>query len=187
MILCGVWRLWLLPVVLAWCATAPAVGDFIPDPPPGIQYVLETDKDVYQLGENVHATQKVVNPTPWELTLELKMMPGFDLWVLDDGEKIWSEHTDFFMYGSRVIVGPGETLRRDYVWDMRDSNGELVLSGDYEIKSVIYGAGENVSKTIAIVPEPAAFGIMLFNVVVLLRKRSQLCIHLRAERAAVSQ
>jgi hypothetical protein len=119
----------------------------------------------------VFATQNVVNPSEWNFTLEFYMTPGFDLWVLEDGVRIWSARTDFFPYGGALTVGPGERLQRDYVWGMRDYNGDLVLPGEYEIRAVIYGGGWDVSKTITIVPEPATFGIILLTSALLLSKR----------------
>ena len=113
----------------------------------------------------------MVNPSPWKFTLALNMTPGFDLWVLEDGVTIWSQHTCFFMYGSSVIVEPGETLQYDYVWDMRDYEGNLVGPGEYEVRSVIYGGGENVSTGITIVPEPVTLGILLLTSGLLLRKK----------------
>jgi len=153
----------LLATIPALCATCPVRAELIPDPPPGIQYTIETDRDVYQLGENVLVSQKVVNPSQWDFTLRLNMTPGFDLWALRDGVKIWSTHIAFFLYGSAKTVGPGEMLQRDYVWDMRDYNGDIVPPGEYEMRSVIYGNGRDVSKTITIVPEPATFRIMLLT------------------------
>lgn len=137
----GSWPLLRLAIILALCATCPVGAEPIPDPPPGIQYIIETDRDVYELGENVLATQKVVNPSQWRFTLQLDVDPGFDLWVLRDGVKVWSEHTAFRMIIWEMVVGPGETLQYDYVWDMRDYEGDLVAPGEYEIRSVIYGGG----------------------------------------------
>ena len=92
----------LLPfagAVTLW-APCPVGAEPIPDPPPGIQYVIETDNHIYPIGENVLAVQKVVRPSPWKFTLALNMTPGFDLWVLEDGVTIWAQHTCFFLYGS---------------------------------------------------------------------------------------
>ena len=104
------------------------------------------------------------------LSIQLKSSPGFDLWVMEDGNKIWSRYRIFAAVVWTFTLDPGESVHHEYEWDMRDYDGNLVAPGDYEIVGVTYGA-RDVSTTITIVPEPAGITLVCFGAIAILRRR----------------
>jgi hypothetical protein len=144
------------------CARADAIpidpggsAGILPTPRP--VYSIETDRDTYQLGQVVHAVHRVANDGDADFTMEILQTPGFDLHVLaEDGGKVWSAHRAFALNVWYLTLGPGESVERNYAWDMIDEFGAPVAPGEYQIVGVIYGTGGSVATSITIMPEPAS-------------------------------
>jgi len=125
------------------------------------EYVIESDKDVYQPGEQVHVVHRVTNGLSTPYTFWLRSTPGFDLWVLDaGGVLVWSQHQDFKWDMPILVLPPGESVQHEYAWDMTDYTGNAAAPGEYELVGVIYG-DRDVSTTITVVPEPTTAVAML--------------------------
>ena len=155
-------------------ASREAGADVTPAGGPRPGFFLETDKAVYQLGEEVHAVHRLTNEGDADYRARMLSGPAFDLWVLDDqGAKIWSQHLNFTLNTWWLTLGPGESIVREYTWDMTDYGGNLVSPGQYELVGVIYGDND-VSTQITILPEPATVGLVLAGCWVLaLRRRAR--------------
>jgi len=139
-----------------------AGADLTPAGGPRPAYFLDTDKAVYQLGEQVHAVHRLTNEGDEDYRLQKITTPVFDLWVLDiDGDKIWS-YNMIVLPGNAgwLTVAPGESVLREYTWDMTDYQGNFVSPGAYELVGVIYG-GAHVRTGITVVPEPTTLGVVL--------------------------
>ncbi len=151
----------LVPVLLCGLLTSDLAAEITPLPTgDDLEYSLETDKTIYQLGETVYATHTITNPLDVPVDVEFAQESGFDLWVLKNGERIWQQYTAFKCVIWTRTFAPGEILEFDYTWDMTDNDGNAVLPGEYELVGVIYGHGRNVSTNITIVPEPAMVTLM---------------------------
>ncbi len=142
-----------------------------------LQYVIETDKSIYNLGEEVHALHRITNPFDVSVDISLFQSPGFDLWVVQDEEKIWSYQQWFFPVIWSKTIDPGETLEYNYTWDMMDYDDNPVAPGEYEVVGVVYGGGPSVSTPITIIPEPGTLLLMLmgFGAVAGRKRRKSKC------------
>ena len=159
-------------LVVAWATLAITAGraaaDVTPGPFPGLTYLseLETDKAVYQLGEEVHAVHRLTNEGDEDYRFQKITTPVFDLWALDDqGTKIWSYYMIIIQGNAGwMTVAPGESIVREYTWDMTDYQGNLVAPGTYELVGVMYGNGLAAARrAITVVPEPATMGLVLLG------------------------
>jgi hypothetical protein len=170
-----------LVLAAAWAALGITAGraaaDATPGPFPGLAYLseLETDKGVYQLGEEVQAVHRFTNQADADYRLQKNTTPVFDLWVLDDqGKKIWSQYMVILPGNAGwLTVVPGESVVHEYTWDMTDYQGNLVAPGTYELVGVMYG-GFDARRAITVVPEPATMGLVLLGVLfVTFRRRTR--------------
>lgn len=123
----------------------------------GLEYSLETDKTIYQLGETVYAIHTITNPHDFPVDVEFRQAPGFDLWVMQGDSTIWAREAFAAVIWTRTFA-PGEVFECEYTWDMTDFDGNVVLPGEYELFGA-YACGYD-STCIIIVPEPATVTLM---------------------------
>ena len=152
----------------------------------GIEYYMQTDKSVYDLGENVEILYRVTNVSenPVDIGMVLRGGGWCDFFVTDD------DNTDIWQW-MRVMppadwemlhLEPHEFRERQIIWDMISDNatpfdrsddypvgpgsynitGELVLDGGYERVPV--------SVSIEIIPEPSTLFLLGLGALIL-RKR----------------
>jgi len=148
----------------------PGQGDIIwLGPLYDLEYVLQTDKPVYQLGEDVHVIQRLTNRASGDFTMEFMQEPGFDLWVLEDGNRIWSQSGGWaFPVVWYLTLGPGESVERQYTWDMTDDEGNPVGPGQYDLVGVPQRSEARTQ--ITIIPEPGTIALMLLGLGLLTRR-----------------
>jgi hypothetical protein len=148
----------------------------------GIEYYIQTDKSVYNLGEDVEMLYRVTNLTDVNVTFRFPSSPAWNFWVEKDGEGIWSAVKIWYAFGTSFTLTPSEykefpDFSPPYVWDMRDDEGNLINVGEYEvIGGFDAGIAENfyysrVSVPITVVPEPGSFVLLLGGMFYLTRKR----------------
>ncbi|MFO8014653.1 MAG: BsuPI-related putative proteinase inhibitor [Phycisphaerae bacterium] len=124
-------------------------------------YFFETDKTLYQLGEEVHAVHRLTNEGDEDYRLRALNTPAFDMYVYNDNaERVWSYNMILLPNTWWLTVAPGESIVREYTWDMTDYQGNLVSPGRYELVGVIYG-GWDVRREITIIPEPCSIALLL--------------------------
>jgi hypothetical protein len=172
-----------LLVLCGWClgmgvGVPAAKADIVPPPsglPSGeglLQVVVETDKDVYQLGEPVRVVQRITNmDQQFGIGWEFNDGSAFDLWVLRNETKVWSwKPLPAWIPEGSISLDPLESIEHQYTWDMTDYEGHTVAPGDYEIVGVIsIGLGSG-STYITIVPEPCVGLFVSVGFVFLLRR-----------------
>ncbi len=141
-----------------------------------LEYSLETDKDVYLLGETVNITHRMTNPFQEDVELNLYSTPGHILWVTSLPQEPIMHYWAIAHGGIQppepctILVEAGQTTEWNYSWSQTDSQGVQILHGDYRIQHLFYGDGSATTKTISIIPEPASMLLLLAGGCVLLRR-----------------
>ena len=138
-----------------------------------IEYYMQTDKSVYDLGESVEMLYRVTNLRDEEVTFCFCGSPEWNFWVEKDGENIWTAVRGWFWFPAAFDLSPGESKEFPVfdppcIWNMRDDEDNLVNVGEYNVIGGLDGAATEfydftrVSVPITIIPEPSSF--MLFMV-----------------------
>jgi len=127
----------------------------------GIEYYIQTDRSIYDLGEDVEILYRVTNLSGETVTFEFAYQQQcfFEVW---DGEtRIWGWPKLVNPAGSGFTLQPGGFKEYFKEWDMIDDNGILISPGIYDVSGELMGSGtggiipESVSVPIQIIPEPA--------------------------------
>jgi len=180
----------IVTLALAGCAKANLIdsNSIFQD---GIEYYMQTDKAVYNLGENVEILYRVTNLTENPVDIGDVLGSGEDLSAnffitQDDNTDIWEFLRVIPPAGWAMFhLEPYESRELQIAWDMISDNGtffdhdddypvgpslynitaELILSNAYSHKKV------PVSVSIEIIPEPVS--VLLFGLAgLMLRKRN---------------
>ena len=154
-----------------------------------IEYYIQTDKAVYDLGENVEMLYRVTNLTEEERRFDY-MPPLLDILVAaKDGENfitVWFWSWDgIWPTGPAVFrLQPGESVELNGIWPQIDLNGTWEIEDDTQVSPGIYGIGGRIGRSgfndiidnssvtleIIIIPEPSS--LVLFLVGFLIVKNS---------------
>jgi len=138
-----------------------------------IEYYIQTDKSVYDLGENVEMLYKVTNLGTEDVTFYFFRSPIWNFWAEKEGERIWAAIDLWSGVNTRLTFTPGEFRifpipNPPFIWDMRNDENNLVGLGNYDIIGGLYGGGEDdytkVAVPIEIVPEPATILLLAIGV-----------------------
>ena len=97
----------IVTLVLAGCATANLVdsNSIIED---DIEYYLQTDKAVYDLGENVELLYRITNLSDGDVTFSFPHFPEWNFWVEKDGEHIWRAVNGWYTVITVFTLSSGE-------------------------------------------------------------------------------
>ncbi len=139
-----------------------------------IEYYIQTDKSVYNLGENVEMLYKVTNLRDVSVTFDFPVDPVYQFEVEQGGEQIWNAPKFVYFIETSITLLPGEykefPLSPPLVWNMRDNEDNLVDIGTYNVIGRLYGYDfSEVSVPINIVPEPITISLLGAGIL-LLRK-----------------
>jgi hypothetical protein len=113
----------------------------------GIEYYIQTDKAVYNLGENVKMLYRVTNLGDQEVNMWFPHSPVYNFWVAKDQEHIWRAVNAWWDVTTTLVLAPGESKEfPDYeppqIWDMSDTDGNSVSPGRYTVIGGLYaGSG----------------------------------------------
>ena len=131
----------------------------------GIKYYIQTDKFVYNLGENVEMLYRITNLRDEDVTFGTPHTPPWNFWVQKDANDIWRAVNGWYAMPTIFTLGPGESKdfphsTSPYVWNMRDKDNNLVNAGQYSVIGGLYAGSEGyeyskVAVPIQIIPEPA--------------------------------
>ncbi|MBW8039652.1 MAG: PEP-CTERM sorting domain-containing protein [Planctomycetes bacterium] len=152
-----------------------------------IEYYMQTNKSVYDLGENVEMLYRVTNLGDEDVTLGSVVSDSlayYEFRIMQDGIQIWSYPYLSVVLGFTAFhLGPYESKEGQTIWNMMNDNGTLPTDDDFPVNPGIYDvigeldliSGERVpvSVSIEIIPEPAT--ILLLGLGVLLLKRRRFC------------
>jgi hypothetical protein len=158
----------------------------------GIEYYIQTDKAVYNLGENVEILYRVTNLTDNPVSIGEKSLfsPDYDVIITDDGDaKVWQyiltlpppptppETTMFHLE-------PYETKEYQTIWDLINDNGTSDRTDDFSVDPGMYKiTGElylyfweeivPVSVSVEIIPEPATIALFGLGLAYLLVRKKE--------------
>ncbi len=149
----------------------------------GIEYYIETDKAVYELGESIEFLYKVTNVTDENVLIYCSQSNELNIMIRNSEEEtigllfwVWLQHS----LGVRLSPGESRALS-GYSSDMTDPAGhpiepsDFLEPGNYQVVGIIYNQGWNlyqegkyvpteVTVEIMIIPEPATFAFVLGGV-----------------------
>ena len=139
----------------------------------GIEYYIQTDKSVYDLGESVEMLHRVTNLRDEAVTFVFAYQQQcfFEVWY---GEtRIWGWPKLVNPAGSGFTLQPGEFKEFLKDWDMSNDNGTLtpiddffVSPGIYDVSGQLMGSStsgiipESVLVPIQIIPEPCSLALL---------------------------
>ena len=189
----------VIGAVLAWAGAREARAVLVPVNSnsvvlDGIEYYMQTDKSVYDLGEDVEMLYRVTNLTEEDVTIGFRHGPESrqcDFIVEKDGETVWdTTHWGVLFSPTWFVLKPSESNEYIQLWNMTYSeewrgNGgrgglpdNEVTPGIYDITGVLsyYPFEEKyvpVTVEMQIIPEPATFGLMGIGLLSLLVRKRQ--------------
>jgi len=151
-----------------------------------IEYYVQTDKSVYDLGEDVQVLYRVTNLRDVEWRFNY-IPPIVDILVAaEEGgnfNEIWNWGWDKIYPAGPVVfqLEPNESAEISGIWPQINLNGSVepedhtpVSPGIYRTSGVFYPTDSSVAVDIAIIPEPTTF-LLLGLGGLLLRNGENLC------------
>jgi hypothetical protein len=137
-----------------------------------IEYYMQTDKAVYDLGENVEILYRVTNLRDEEWRV-VGFSPMMDITVAArEGEvfnEIWNWSWDKVHPMGPVVfrLQPGESAEISGIWPRIDLNGSAEIEdhtqvplGIYRTIGVFYPTHSSIAVDITIIPEPATLALL---------------------------
>jgi len=177
----------IVTLVLAGCARANLVdsNSVVED---GIEHYIQTNKSIYDLGEDVEMLYRVTNLGDEIVEFIFNNRPLYDrsdYMVEKDGERIWDNLGRRSQpAGCSFTLNPLESYEFSHIWDMFVLNESktdyipLTETGTYDIIGVLdYGPDHEryvpVSVSIEIIPEPSTLVLLGIGLVGLLAYRKK--------------
>jgi len=161
-------------LAIAGCAKANLVNSnsIVED---GIEYYIQTNKSVYDLGEEVEILYSIINLSDEERTFEF-MPPLLDILVAakEGGNlnTVWFWSWDrIFPHGPAVFrLEPSESVELSGIWPQLDLNGSWEIEDHTQVSAGTYGIGGRIGRSgfndtidnsyvtveITIIPEPSS-------------------------------
>lgn len=160
-------------VLMLWIAPfAMAIPDSNAIVQEDIEYYIQTDKSIYDFGEDVGILFKVTNlrSEEWEF---FYMGPVLDIMVApaeENSDAVWFWSWDKIWPGPAVRrLQPGESLEINVIWPQIDLNDSWEIEDDFQVLPGVYGIGGTIGSSgfndvisdalvtleITIIPEPA--------------------------------
>jgi hypothetical protein len=134
----------------------------------GIEYYVQTDKSIYQFGEQVEMLYKITNLSEQSVTFTSSSSPIWDFWAEKDGEQLWHSCPVLRPSVTQLTLAPGESVLFPewapfyFVWNLKYNNGDTVGIGSYDIIGGLWSSVYDYTKVsvpIQIIPEPATLAL----------------------------
>ena len=146
-----------------------------------IEYYIQTDKAVYNLGEDVESLFRVTNFSDETLSIGTSH-PVLDIIVFEkEGEsfnEIWNWSWDEIYPQGPVLfkLEPGESRELGCIWPQIDLNGSVEIEDHTPVPPGIFRVSGNCNPTdtsvyvdISIVPEPSSLALFAMSAIALVR------------------
>ena len=147
----------------------------------GIEYYMQTDKAVYDLGENIQMLYRVTNlrDDDVDFIFSYGQLDNTCDWMVDQDElRIWDNlDRPVIFVGTSFTLNPSESYEYTHTWDMTYKNGDNILPGNYTITGVLdypssYERYVPVSVSIGVIPEPATLLLLALGGLMLRKRRA---------------
>jgi len=134
-----------------------------------IEYYMQTDKSVYDLGEDVDILYRVSNLTEDDVEFIFTYGPIDNTcdWMVDkDQLRIWDNlGRPATAVMTSFNVSPSESFEYTHTWNMTYKNGDDILPGSNNVTGVLgYWISHEryvpVSVSIEVIPEPGSFVLL---------------------------
>ncbi|MHC4842901.1 MAG: PEP-CTERM sorting domain-containing protein [Planctomycetota bacterium] len=134
-----------------------------------MEYYIQTNQSVYDLGENVELLYRVTNLGTEETTFYFPQDPEWNFWAYKNQENVWRAVNGWWTRSTSLTLSPSESEEYSYIWDMVDSDGYLVESRGYDIVGGLFSTSGGYEYTevevpITIVPEPSSLALLIIGV-----------------------
>jgi len=148
----------------------------------GIEYYIQTDKAVYNLGESVEMLYRVTNLGEEDVTIHFDDQVQHYFTVKQDEYLIWDAPKMGQPALSIVVLPPGGDKEYTETWDMLGNQGVLIMPGNYEVTGsfhpVLLSQVDKdkyvpVSVSIEIIPEPSTFVLLGAGLMAMLTYRKR--------------
>ncbi len=156
----------------------------------GIEYYIETDKAVYDLGEHIEFLYKVTNVRDETVGIWCSQSPELNVEIQNsEGATIWLLFPLGLPYSRGVRLAPSESrVLSGYSWEMTDYEGypiepaDYLERGNYRVVGIMYNYRWNeihqsnwlpteIGLEIMIIPEPGTALLLSLGSLGLLRRR----------------
>jgi len=152
----------------------------------GVEYYLQTDEFVYDLGEDVVMLYRVTNLTENSVDIgkvvELSEQSWYYFVVTDEeNNEVWHRPWSIPIRGPQMFrLQPYESIEYEKIWDMETNDDFPVGPGRYNIMGeilLLYGDQDKrvpVSVSIEIIPEPTTLALLGIGFIgMILRKKGR--------------
>jgi len=105
----------------------------------GLELTLQSDKAIYRLREPIMLELVVTNKGSEPLEFTFRSAQKYDFVVKKDGEEIWrwSHGRMFAMMLTEFALEPKESVTYKETWNQKDSDGNFVPSGKYNLVGIL--------------------------------------------------
>jgi hypothetical protein len=176
----------ILALVIPAKATLVTSNSIIVD---DIEYYTQTNKSVYDLGENVEILHRVTNLGVEDIMFQFltSRQCSFQVWEAETRIWWWPKYAS--QSGSGFTLQPGEFKEFLTDWDMMNDNGTPEIYDNFLVSPGIYYVSgqlknpfrtipdgvtpESVSVPIQIIPEPSTLGLLGMGLLAVLSYRKR--------------
>jgi len=147
----------------------------------GIEYYIQTDKAVYDLGEDVEVLFRITNLTEdvWSRSGPCSIMNAVVTSTQQGAETIlWGEPFACGSHSQILTLATQESMEIDLAWPQIDEYYVSVPPGRYEVIGTIFYKSNAVivedhpvSVEVTVIPEPATMTILAYGLTLLVLKR----------------
>jgi hypothetical protein len=144
-----------------------------------IEYYVQTDKSLYELGENVEMLYRITNLSQQSITYTSHASPVWNFWAETGGQHIWTGMHFKLPGGTFWTLDPSDSVEFPeygvFTWNLKDDDNNPVQPGEYLVIGGIDEPGyydyTKVYVPIEVIPEPSVLLLFAAGIVVLRTKR----------------
>ena len=128
-------------------------GEESEKPESRLKVVLQMDKMIHRLRDPIPMELRGTNQNKTEpIRLGFSSAQEYDFVITKEGKEIWRWSTGkvFAMMMDEIVLQPGQSLRFAETWDQKESQGEFVSPGEYQVVGVLKSVPEIVSEAVMI-------------------------------------
>ncbi|MBW8040064.1 MAG: hypothetical protein FVQ85_08705 [Planctomycetes bacterium] len=145
-----------------------------------IEYYMQTNKDVYDLGESVELLYRVTNLGEEDVTIHFTDQVQHYFTIKHGEYLVWDAPKVGQPAGSKLVLPPSGYKEYTETWDMLDNQRVLIMPANYEVTGsfhpfLLFPEDDDkyvpVSVQIEIIPEPCTFLLLGSGLIAVLSYR----------------